>query len=94
MATLAPQYFSTLSHKGYNFRKKSVTKYIMRVLIFFTAFLPVFLSDFDDRYSKKKKNSNINFYQDPSSECRVVSGGRTDRQIDRRTDGRKDRGTL
>ena len=38
VAPLAPQYFSTLSHKRNDFRKK-VTKYKMRVLIFSTNYI-------------------------------------------------------
>jgi len=37
-ACLALQYFSTLSHKRYDFRKR-VTKYKMCVLIFSTTFV-------------------------------------------------------
>jgi hypothetical protein len=47
-ASLAPPYFSTLSHKRHDFRKK-VTEHKMRVLIFSTTFI--------SNISHPKKNS-------------------------------------
>jgi hypothetical protein len=42
-ASLAVPYFSTLSHKRYDFRKKKITEYEMRVLIFSANLYETFL---------------------------------------------------
>ena len=39
VAPLAPPYFSTLSHKRHDFRKKKVTERKMCVFVFCTAFV-------------------------------------------------------
>ena len=43
VACLAPQYFSTLSHKGMTFEKKKITEHKMCVLIISTDLSETFL---------------------------------------------------
>jgi hypothetical protein len=110
----AVQYFSTLSHKRQDFRKKENLLNIDCVLIspktlvwnflilikierdtvknvYWSSFeVPLFLVDFNVvrifSIDFRKKNSNIQFHENPSSGNRVIQCGGTDRQSDGRTD--------
>jgi hypothetical protein len=83
VACLALPYFSTLSHKRHDFRKKKVVEHKMCVLILSTAFVCNISHSKTNSARHRQmfdKSSNIKFQETSSSGSRVVACGRTREQ--------------